>query len=98
MTTPWRWFRTVGGRPPLYTIRAARPTGRSVAFEQPVPAGVAVGALELGEVAEVDGVLEGARVLVAGGAVRAREVAEVDGVPELAVLERDGPAALGLVE
>src|SRR5687767_11582554 len=70
----------------------------SPGFEEPVAAGVAVGAFELGEVAEVDGVLEGAGVLVAGRAVHPREVAEVDGVAELAVFERHGLAALELVE
>src|ERR1051325_4089332 len=37
----------------------------SVAFERPVFAGVAVGAFEVGEVAEVNGVLEGTVVFVA---------------------------------
>src|SRR5919112_3711487 len=85
-----------GGRGTI-AAGARRPARPSVAHSPVLPR-VTVHALELREVAEVDGVLEGARVAVARRAVHPREVADVYGVAELAVLNGDGRAAPGLVE
>src|SRR3982751_6210883 len=59
---------------------------------------VALNALELCQIAQIDRVLERAIALVAGRAVEPRHLAQVYGMPERAVLDRQIRRAGGLIQ